>query len=114
MKTDLPLFIVGTDDIDVAVFANVDEAEGFMETPDVLRHEYDVYDASGRRAELRMEGYNVRIVGFSRSPDEGSFKERIARFLSAIGHPVDSVNLSLRDFVEYAYPVISTWQDRRG
>ena len=108
-----PLFSVGTDDIDVAVFASVEEAEGDMEAIDVLGHEYDVFDALARKVQLEIQGDDVKIAGVSPVPDERSFRERVARFLTAIGHPVDPEQGFLSDFTQDAYRVISDWQHPR-
>jgi len=110
----LPLFNVGVgpDDIDVAVFPSLEEAKGFMEPPEVLDHTDDLYDALARRARPEVRGSNVGITGFEPIPEEQSFKERVARLLAAIGHPIDPDRVPMTEFTRYAYRVISDWQRR--
>jgi hypothetical protein len=65
-----------------------------------------------RLARLEVHGSKVGITGFEPIPEEQSFKERVARFLAAIGHPIDPDRVPLPEFSRYAARVISHWQRR--
>jgi hypothetical protein len=109
-----PIFLVGSNDVDVTVFPSISEAEGFMEAVDVEHHEYEAYDGLARRLQLRVRGYDVKIAGVLDESNEGIFKDKVARFLAAIGHPIVPNELTLEEFVRSSYSTISVWEQGRG
>ena len=106
----MPLFLV-IDGNRIAVFDSIVAATGYTEPPEVEEGAYELLDAAGRRAELGIDGWDVRVEGWSEATDPDLLRALLKRFLEAIGEP-SCPDTGVAETVAWAAPRIKEW-DRK-
>jgi hypothetical protein len=86
--------IIVDDNGDINAFDTIDSAEKYLEPYDVDREDCAVYDGDGQRLRLRLESrpfhHRVRLTPSGEPPHAEALRERLTRFLVAIGESRES------------------------
>jgi hypothetical protein len=97
-----PVIVADRGDIDV--FSSVDALRLYLETEDVMKGEFEVYDAEGRLLRVYVDSDEIVIEPSERDPTHSKqLTDALIRFLSTVGFSDDwLVKASLAELVKEA------------
>jgi hypothetical protein len=105
-----PIFVFDANGNDVAIFKTLNEAEIFIEPPDV--RDVEAIDADAQALVPVVVDRRVRLRIGDSLPDESRLRSRILEFLAAIHDDEGLAGLDWSDFIAEAEARISTWQKK--
>ena len=88
--------IIFNDDGDVMAAETQEDAEHFLEPPDVRKGAYEAFDSTGRllKATLTDDGFRARTaLHATDTRDPARLRQVIRSYLTRAGHPLASRNL---------------------